>query len=220
MEKNITFEQKHFFEQNKYLKIENFFNSEIMNIAHNYYEHKFSILPSEVSHVKTSVECVNHDDAVTPLSRFLYADLFTEMLLLEILPIFRKLSRKFLVPSFSSVRCYERGQSLLKHTDRIECQYSATICMATNIPKDQAWHIQLGDTSIATPLNTIIFYKGLELPHYRNKLNNYGWIAMAHLHFVDANDEKFSKYKLDRRPSLGYPLCNWSRTDDENVKPC
>ena len=65
----------------------------------------------------------------------IYGDPFTDTILKLSTDHISTLVQKTLLPTYTYVRFYQKGDELEMHTDRPECEYSATLCLST--PSDQ-----------------------------------------------------------------------------------
>jgi len=194
--KKITEKHIEQFKTKKYIKFENVLDKKILSVAKNYYDIKFNKIKEY--HVTTL-----SDDVVGPYNNNFYADPLSESLLYELLPFYKKLSGKDLIPTYSFARLYKKGQFLNSHIDRPACQFSLTLCIYSNLKNP--WPIFIEDEGCSTSSNEAVFYKGCELNHYRNTLNEDASIVQLHLHYVDKNDDFYNKFVFDGRPGIGMP---------------
>lgn len=109
-----------------------------------------------------------------------------------------------LLPTYSYLRVYMRGQELVPHRDRSECQHSATVHLAS--ASGRSWPIGLrrGSNSpldVSLHAGDLLVYRGDELMHWRDPLED-DWYMQVFLHWVDA-DGPFAGAVFDKRPSLG-----------------
>jgi len=94
-----------------------------------------------------------------------------ESLLKYLTNTYNKISGKNLTPTYSYFRTYYKDNNLLPHTDRGECEYSATIQL---LGKD-IYPIFI-ESRLKQPIKlfpkigSVVFYKGIELLHWREKL--------------------------------------------------
>lgn len=131
-----------------------------------------------------------------------YSSIFTESLLLFFKDKIEKIVGKELEPTYSYFRIYYNGAELKKHTDRESCEYSATICIKNDEnPWDIFFDINGENTKISLNESDVIIYKGMELPHWREKYEGTEQIQIF-LHYVDKNG-KYKEHALDKR----YALC-------------
>jgi len=183
-----------------YCKIENYFTKDLL-----YFLKPNSVLTS----LNASIEHRDRDSVVVGDggNKALYASTISESLLIYLTPFYKNLTGKNLMPSYSYFRVYNEGYTLRPHVDRPSCQYSATICLDTD--QDWVWPFFLTDKELNTVKNLqqpsdIIFYKGMEVEHWRESLE-VKHSAHCFLHWVDGDDPNFQPYIFDGRESLGHP---------------
>jgi hypothetical protein len=138
-------------------------------------------------------------------SQYLYSSIIGETLLTYFTPIYSQISGKNLNPTYSFFRKYYKTNKLLKHTDRSSCQYSATIQVDSS--EDTSWPIWIKDKmnidiKCDTKIGDIVFYKGEEVPHWREELE-YEHSSHFFLHWVDKDNPKYKPYWFDGRERLG-----------------
>src|SRR5579872_6134353 len=81
-----------------------------------------------------------------------------------------------LKPSYVYMAAYQSGAVLEKHTDREQCDFSATFCLdyAPEPRNATPWPLQLHKTSgtvkVFQALGNALLYRGCKLPHSREKL--------------------------------------------------
>ena len=131
-----------------------------------------------------------------------YADPAMETLLGGMTDIIGNLVGKSLLPTYSFCRLYIEGNELKEHTDRPACEISATLCLGYE--DGTPWEIKMGDTSVAMEAGDVVIYKGIEIPHSREKYKGKK-AGQVFLHYVDKNGKYFTEHGLDGRPCLGVP---------------
>ena len=114
-------------------------------------------------------------------------------------------------PTYSYVRLYKNGDALERHTDRVECEISVSVCLGYDISNlsdpTYKWPLSFehdGKTvDLKLNIGDGVIYKGIELPHWRDKFlgNNQG---QAFLHYVNKNGYHKDRV-LDGRSQLGTP---------------
>ena len=145
-----------------------------------------------------------HLDLQVKGSRTIHGDTVTDSLLSYMTPIFSEIAGVPLVPTYSFFRFYNTGQQLLKHSDRIACEYSATIPIAYS----DIWPIWLTDfngidKSVDLALGDVLFYKGCSVPHWREPFEG-EWAYQVFLHWVDVETAKSRPETLfDGRENIG-----------------
>jgi hypothetical protein len=103
-----------------------------------------------------------------------YSSLTTETLLELYKEKIEKITNRLLFPTYSYLRIYYKNSILNKHVDRPSCEYSATICIKNDKQPWGIWFETKDNIEKQIFLNPgdMIIYKGLELPHWRNKYEN------------------------------------------------
>ena len=116
------------------------------------------------------------------------------------------LAGRRLLPTYSFVRYYFRGQELSAHRDRPECEHSVTLHLASS--DEGAWPISIRKGA-EEPAEVIlhpgdaVLYRGNEVLHWREPLQM-EWYLQVFLHYVDAGGE-FADRHLDGRRHLAAP---------------
>lgn len=131
-----------------------------------------------------------------------YGDFLSETLLVHLLPVLEEATGKKVVPTYSYMRIYENGASLGKHKDRHSCEYSATLAIYSE--SETHWPIYVESKSQDIPVHLapgdLMIYKGCEVPHWRNELEEDRQIQIF-LHFVD-KDGPNAEWQYDKRKGL------------------
>lgn len=114
----------------------------------------------------------------------------------EFLPIIEKLVGKKLYPTYTYARIYKKGEMLLPHTDRNECEYSFTLALDYD---NHIWPIYLQDNGegkeIFLERGDILIYKGTDIMHWRMQLET-EFQYQCFFHYVDQNGP-YSNYRFD-----------------------
>lgn len=131
-----------------------------------------------------------------------YSALITDNLLERFCRKIETVVKKQLFPTYSYLRIYYKNSILKKHTDRESCEYSATICITTGTEPWDIWFETKNQEQKQIFLlpGDLIVYKGMELPHWRNKYEHDEQIQIF-LHYVDKNGEH-AECKYDKRQNL------------------
>ncbi len=152
---------------------------------------------------RADLDTMIHDTQV-PEALAAHGDVFTDGLLLDLLPLAEEVSRLKLFPTYSYLRVYRHGDTLHKHTDRPACEISLTLCLGYEA--DAPWPIFIegpsGVSSIALAPGDALFYRGIECAHWRDPMPG-KQIAQVFLHFVDQNGP-YAEWKYDKRPALPF----------------
>jgi len=213
---NIKHPAAQFFDENGWVKIENFIDKTMANYFYHYVqlESKKAIFleQSDGENYNSDLHGTFKDEqAPGDFSR--YGDLTFDTLLnlgLEKMEIF---TGKKLVPTYSYHRLYTTGTELKRHRDRESCEISTTLCLGydtSNIDSkkyvDWDWPMfveEEGKEPIAVHMKPgdMIIYRGCKLHHWREPymgLNH----AQVFLHYNEVkgngNDNLY-----DNRPTLG-----------------
>ncbi len=160
------------------------------------------------------------NDQQVPGAHSKYADPMMESLLLHLQPIIEKHTGLTLYPTYSYYRVYHPGDELKHHVDRPACEISLTISFEFDFKGTlSAWPIYIDGTPIALKPGEMAIYKGIELDHWREKLEapEGSWHVQAFLHYVDVNGPHADQ-KWDMRPSIGYVKPGTKVTQEATAK--
>jgi hypothetical protein len=134
-----------------------------------------------------------------------YAPLCCESLCVYLKPVIEKHINKELLPTYSYMRIYYKGAHLKKHTDREECEISASVCINMNSVKP--WEFCLTDKTgknVSISLNSgdlVVYSRYLE--HWRDEYTGTEQ-TQTFLHYVDKNGP-YTNRVLDSRKLMGLP---------------
>jgi len=201
-----------FFEQNKYVHLENFLN--INNCGE-----LTQILQNLVANGQS------HKDSQCPKSEAIHGNITFDTLLNDLTPHFEKVCGKKLYPAYSYARLYKPGETLTIHSDRPACEISATLTLGF---KGKKWPIFMADpaldgeksekynskgsgqfedikvkniSKITMNVGDAVLYRGMDKIHWREEFEG-EWQAQVFLHYVD-QDGPHADQKYDGRESLG-----------------
>lgn len=181
-----------------YTVVDNIVDDAIIRIANPYYIVKFVAQEDYTMHFE-GLE-LDYVDVVKPFAIRKYADQLAEALLIDLLPKMEGIVGKALVPTYSFVRCYKKGNYLVKHRDRGSCQYSVTF----PVVQEKTWTIFMEGNGVDLELGQGIVYKGEEMEHWREPLEEDMQIQI-HLHYVEKCPER-EQYYWDGREALGIQI--------------
>lgn len=143
-------------------------------------------------------------DARSPGAWATAGDLFTDGLLMDLLPLAENLTQLKLFPTYSYFRVYRQGDILVKHTDRPSCEISVTLSLGYEA--ERPWPILLdgpdGVSSIELTPGDALFYRGIECAHWREPMDGTR-AAQAFLHYVDQNGP-YAEWKFDKREAIPF----------------
>jgi hypothetical protein len=133
--------------------------------------HRYLVLKSEVSKALWDEHIPGlgiFNDPQVPNTWCCYADIAMETLLSDMKKVVEGITGEELLPTYSFVRVYKKGDILKKHIDRPSCAISCTL----NIGGD-AWPISIKgldgveQSSILNP-GDLMIYRGDQLQHWRD----------------------------------------------------
>lgn len=167
------------FEKNGYIVVRNFLPEDFCKFVQNYYKVREDSLDYTID-----IQC--------PKSKSFYADPLSETLLKTSCEKISNIIDIELLPTYSYTRIYAKKENLVKHVDRPECQFSATLCLG--YPKEQGissiYMSKNEDDSNATELKLeigdICIYRGDTVYHWRKPFTQ-DWYLQTFLHYVDKN---------------------------------
>ena len=205
-------EAQQYFKEHGYVILENFVPSPLINFIYEY-----SLLRTQLLAYKTSTKLGlekydenwdgNFDDSKGNFGSKavnFYADTLTETLLIKSLEDIQNHTGLELVPTYSFLRLYQQGDSMIEHIDRVSCEVSVTVCLGYS---DDVWPIYLRnkqgeDIEVPQKPGDALIYSGCELPHWREILKK-GHHSQTFLHYNRKSNPK-NNYK-DGRPHFGVP---------------
>jgi hypothetical protein len=152
---------------------------------------------------------IMYGDRQAHRSMSIYGDAFTDTILKLSTDHVSTLVQKTLLPTYTYVRFYQKGDELEMHTDRSECEYSATLCLST--PTDQPLSslyfndkpTKSGADKITLNRGDLCVYQGCDYYHWREPIES-DWLLQCFMHWVDASGPN-KDLLFDGRPSLGLP---------------
>ncbi len=178
--------------------IKNFITLDFSKFAEQYFITRFS-----------SDKDVMYGDPQASKSMSIYGDPFTDTILKLSTDHVSFLLGKNLLPTYTWVRFYQKGEELDIHTDRPECEYSATLCLSTpaNQPLSPLYFNRKpqkeGADKIILSKGDLCVYQGCDYYHWREPIES-DWLLQCFMHWVDANGP-YKDLLFDGRPSLGVP---------------
>ena len=143
-------------------------------------------------------------DARSPGAWATPGDLFTDGLLMDLLPLAEDITQLRLFPTYSYFRVYKRGDILVKHIDRPSCEISVTVCLGYEA--ERPWPLLLESPAGVLPIELApgdaLLYRGTECTHWREPMNGER-AAQVFLHYVDQNGPN-AEWKYDKRKGLPF----------------
>ena len=111
------------FQENGFMVVKDFIDPTLCKITEDYVQYKS----------KTSGLAFNNEPTFIPESMTFYADNLTEAILKNSLPKMEELLGLELIPTYSFLRLYKRGDKLPKHKDRMGCQVAVSLSIAYSL---------------------------------------------------------------------------------------
>lgn len=179
---------------NGYFVVKNFIPKELCDFAKVYFKIRQDTLDYDID-----VQC--------PLSKSFYGDPFCETILAASCKKLSELSGINLLPTYSYTRVYSKGDELKIHTDRPECQYSATLCLSRPLNENISPIYFADDKYMKNTKKLLLdegdlcFYRGNDMWHWRDPFEN-SWYLQTFIHYVDA-DGPYAHTIFDGRRCLG-----------------
>ena len=197
------------FKTKKYQVIKNAISYELANFIFNYFLLKrdaVNFMYQNNIHSQSPILGTWADQQI-PNTYSCYADFVMETLMMKVLPKMQQETGLQLVPTYSYVRAYKKGDILKRHKDRYSCEVSTTL----NLGGDD-WPIYLepsGETDkegvkVDMQPGDMLVYKGCDVEHWREEFTGEN-CGQVFLHYNDASDPKAEENKYDTRPFLGLP---------------
>jgi len=165
------------FEQNGYCVIREFLPKDFCKFIQSYFKVRQDALDYVI-------------DEQCPKSKSFYADPLIETILLTSVKKLSETIEVELLPTYSYTRIYSRKEYLFKHTDRPECQFSATLSLG--YPEKQGispiFMKKEGKNAskLELDIGDICIYRGDIVEHWREPFTQ-DWYLQAFLHYVDKN---------------------------------
>ena len=125
-----------FFINNNYDVIEQAINPSLALFVYNYFRlkkqtHKVLLDNGYISKFNNLLGTIS--DSQCPGAYAHYADNAMEILLMMVKPTIEKFTGLNLIETYSYARLYTKGNELKRHTDRISCEISLTMCLGYDI---------------------------------------------------------------------------------------
>lgn len=108
-----------------------------------------------------------------------------------------------LYPTYSIGRIYTNGNSLVRHVDRPPCEISVTIKLSDT--KNYNYPFYIDGNEIILDDGDAVIYKGVEIPHWRNKCDCDGkyFLGQIFLHYVRKGGQyEYLKYDQKKEREL------------------
>jgi hypothetical protein len=191
------------FKEKKYVVIKKALSFELANFIFNYLLLKQGVVKWMHEQGFLSKKTPGYgswEDKQVPNTYSCHSDMCMDTLLLKLLPIMRKHTGMNLVPCYTYLRIYKKGDILKRHKDKPSCEISATLHLGGT-----PWTIFIEGTPVNLKVGDMLAYKGCDLEHWREPLEGKHCVQ-GFLHYNDINGPFGTKNKFDQRPLLGIPL--------------
>ena len=112
-------------------------------------------------------------------------DLAMKNLMCYLTPDMEKHTGESLIPTYSYLRVYKKGDVLKRHIDKNSCQFSLTLTLMRE-PSDDIWPIYLetnGIYKVDLEAGDGLIYRGTVSPHWRDKFEG-SRLAQVFLHYA------------------------------------
>jgi hypothetical protein len=134
----------------------------------------------------------NLNDSQVINSPSMYGDFVMENLLEFVLPKMEENTGLKLLPTYSYLRVYKKGDVLKKHIDRPSCEVSVSLTLKREESED-IWPLNIENLkrdsygSVFMEEGDGAIYRGQECEHWRNEFTEGTKLAQVFLHYVDAD---------------------------------
>jgi len=188
------------FERVGYVKVTEMFEKPLISIVSEYFENKLA--RGEIAIRR------NLNTEADPTSISYYADPLIEVLLKKASSFVSKTIQEEVIPTYSYFRVYRFGEKLSKHVDRESCEVSVTVNVALTEGKNKIY-MQLPnqpETGFELTPGDAVIYKGCEVTHWREPLEQNQILVQFMLHYVKKNGP-YAAFAFDGRSRLGADSC-------------
>lgn len=212
-----------YFQQNKYVVIKNFLDSNTSNLFYNYCVNK--VLKNDFLRTQSpedfreEMDGIFGDGMTINESYACYADDLMDTLLQSSLQSMEQITGMKLSPQYSYWRMYEQGDDLQAHIDRESCEISTTLCLGYNTAnlKSYIWPFYIKsldnkDLKIELEPGDMLVYKGCEVEHWRDTFKGLNH-AQVFMHYNDVNGPYNKLYDTRPLPCLPAKFRNFNGTN-------
>lgn len=184
-----------YFEKHGCVFVKNFIDESLVDLIRDYFQNK--IFRGEWTE--------GIEGGMNSSRYFYYADPLIEVMLLKSKEAVEDIVGKKLIPTYSYSRIYQPGESLLKHVDRSSCEITVTANIVT-VGKFSPIYTQYGQNNPQKHIldsGDAVVYKGCDVTHWRDTLEEGQMNVQIMLHYVDKNGPHIN-FAKDGRPNYGY----------------
>jgi hypothetical protein len=102
---------------------------------------------------------------------------------------------EMLKPSYAYTASYLAGSELAKHTDRLQCEFTISLCLdfAPEPELETPWPLHLetpeGSATVFQGIGDALFFRGRQVPHYRKRFERGTTSTSVFFHYVSKGFE-------------------------------
>jgi len=210
------------FKQQKYQVIKQALPYEVANFIFNYFLLKRDAIKYMYQNniIHDNGMFGTWSDQQVPNTYSHYSDMVMETLLVKMIPVMKQHTGLELIPTYSYVRAYKKGDILKRHKDRPSCEISCTLNLggdpwpifidgtgADNVVNERQNIVKPNapaGTKVLLEVGDMLVYSGCELEHWREPFDG-NICGQVFLHYNHVNGPFADKNRFDGRAKLGLP---------------
>jgi len=210
------------FQQQKYQVIKHALPYELANFIFNYFLLKRDAIKYMYQNniIHDNGMFGTWSDQQVPNTYSHYSDMVMETLLVKMIPVMKQHTGLELIPTYSYVRAYKKGDILKRHKDRPSCEISCTVNLggdpwpifidgtgADNVVNERQNIVKPNapaGTKVLLEVGDMLVYSGCELEHWREPFDG-NICGQVFLHYNHVNGPFADKNRFDGRAKLGLP---------------
>jgi len=210
------------FQQQKYQVIKHALPYELANFIFNYFLLKRDAIKYMYQNniIHDNGMLGTWSDQQVPNTYSHYSDMVMETLLVKMIPVMKQHTGLELIPTYSYVRAYKKGDILKRHKDRPSCEISCTVNLggdpwpifidgtgADNVVNERQNIVKPNapaGTKVLLEVGDMLVYSGCELEHWREPFDG-NICGQVFLHYNHVNGPFADKNRFDGRAKLGLP---------------
>jgi hypothetical protein len=133
---------------------------------------------------------VHLGDGQSPLRYIEYNDPVLKFFHQQLTPALSDIAGEMLKPSYTYMASYLKGAELPKHTDRLQCEFTVSLCLdfAPEPVGQTPWPLHLdtpdGTITVFQRIGDALFFRGRQIPHYRKPLARGTTSTSIFFHYV------------------------------------
>jgi hypothetical protein len=174
------------------------------DLCRNYREKEYALFPGllhpfQVAALRRYYRClirkgtIRLGDAQSPRRYIAYNEPVARFFHRYLMKMVSAVAGELVKPSYVYLASYLSGAELKKHTDREQCEFSISLCLDFSPEPEGAtpWPLCLdapgGMVRIQQSLGDGLFYRGMQVPHSRDRLNEGLTSTSIFFHYVSAS---------------------------------